>query len=84
VDARYNFALALRSLNFVPDAAAELEKVLRSDDTLTKAHLTLGSIYAEQLKDTARARVHYRRVLDLEPSHPRGAEIRQWLVNNKA
>ena len=50
---------------------------------MTKAHLTLGSIYADQLKDPARARLHYRRVLDLEPSHPRGAEIRQWLVNNK-
>lgn len=82
-DARYNFALALRAMNCVPDAARELEKVLRSDDTMTKAHLTLGSIYADQLKDPARARLHYRRVLDLEPSHPRGAEIRQWLMNNK-
>jgi tetratricopeptide (TPR) repeat protein len=81
-DARYNFALALRSLNCVPDAASELEKVLRADEKVTKAHLTLGSIYAEQLKDVAKARVHYRRVLDLEPSHPRGAEIRQWLVVN--
>jgi len=83
VDARYNFALALRALDFVPDAANELEKVLRADGNLTKAHLTLGSIYAEQLKDAAKARVHFRRVLDLEPSHPRGGDIRQWLVNNK-
>jgi tetratricopeptide (TPR) repeat protein len=82
-DARYNFALVLRAANYVPDAARELEKVLRADDSMTKAHLTLGNIYAEQLKDPARARLHYRRVLDLEPSHPRGAEIRQWLVNNK-
>jgi len=81
-DARYNFALALRALNCVPDAANELEKVLRIDEKMTKAHLTLGSIYAEQLNDVARARLHYRRVLDLEPSHPRGAEIRQWLVVN--
>jgi hypothetical protein len=81
-DARYNFALALRALNCVPDAANELEKVLRMDEKVTKAHLTLGSIYAEQLKDVAKARLHYRRVLDLEPSHPRGAEIRQWLVVN--
>jgi len=82
VDARYNFALALRAMNCVPDAANELEQVLRADERLTKAHLTLGSIYAEQLKDVPKARLHYRRVLDLEPSHPRGAEIRQWLVVN--
>jgi tetratricopeptide (TPR) repeat protein len=83
VDARYNFALALRALNCVPDAATELERVLRADEKVTKAHLTLGSIYAEQLKDVAKARLHYRRVLDLQPSHPRGAEIRQWLVVNQ-
>jgi tetratricopeptide (TPR) repeat protein len=83
-DARYNFALALRVMNHVVEAAAELEKVLAMDDKVTKAHLVLGSIYAEQLRDYARAREHYRRVLDLEPGHPRGAEIRQWLVNNKS
>jgi tetratricopeptide (TPR) repeat protein len=82
-DARYNFALALRAMNCVPEAANELERVLRADDTVTKAHLTLGSIYAEPLKNLAKARLHYRRVLDLEPSHPRGADIRQWLVSNK-
>jgi len=81
-DARYNFALTLRGMDCVPDAAIELELVLRADEKLTKAHLTLGSIYAEQLKDVPKARLHYRRVLDLEPSHPRGAELRQWLVMN--
>ena len=81
-DARYNFALALRRGNFVPDAAAQLEKLLAENPDDVRAHLTLGNIYAEQLRLNDKARVHYQRVLKLAPRHPQAQAIRYWLASN--
>lgn len=81
-DARYNFALALRRGNFVPDAAAQLEKLLVANPDDVRAHLTLGNIYAEQLRLNDQARVHYQRVLKLAPRHPQAQAIRYWLAAN--
>jgi tetratricopeptide (TPR) repeat protein len=81
-DARYNFALALRRGNFVPDAAAQLEKLLVANPDDVRAHLTLGNIYAEQLRLNDKARVHYQRVLKLAPRHPQAQAIRYWLASN--
>lgn len=81
-DARYNFALALRRGNFVPDAAAQLEKLLVANPDDVRAHLTLGNIYAEQLRLYDKARGHYQRVLKLAPRHPQAQAIRYWLASN--
>jgi tetratricopeptide (TPR) repeat protein len=81
-DARYNFALALKASAFPVDAANELEKVLAAHPEEARAHLTLGNLCAEQLQDTARAREHYLKVLDLNPIHPQASAIRSWLVSN--
>ncbi len=81
-DARYNFALALAGGNFVPDAAAQLEKLLVANPDDVRAHLTLGNIYAEQLRLNDKARVHYQRVLKLAPRHPQAQAIRYWLAAN--
>jgi tetratricopeptide (TPR) repeat protein len=82
VDARFNFALALRAANYPRDAAKELEKILAANPGETRAHLVLGSLYAEALHDPARARVHYLKVLELDPRHPQATAIRYWLVAN--
>jgi tetratricopeptide (TPR) repeat protein len=81
-DARYNFALALRRGNYVPDAAAQLEKLLASDPEDVRAHLTLGNIYAQDLRMEDKARVHYRRVLELAPRHAQAQSIRYWLKSH--
>lgn len=79
-DGRYNFALALKAANHLLDAAAELERLLAATPAETRAHLMLGNLYAEPLQDPARARVHYQKVLDLDPRHPQATAIRYWLV----
>jgi tetratricopeptide (TPR) repeat protein len=81
VDARFNFALALKQANCVEDAANELEKILAVSPKDTRAHLALGFLCSEQLHQTARAREHYQKVLELEPHHPQSGAIRAWLTN---
>ena len=79
-DVRYNFALTLKAAGYAPDAAAELEKILAIAPNESRAHLVLGNLYAESLHNTAKARLHYQRVLDLDPRHPQATAIRYWLV----
>ena len=81
-NARYNFALALQRGTYIPDAANELERLLKDHPAETRAHLLLGNIYAQQLDNRVAARLHYRKVLDLEPGHPQATAIRYWLVGH--
>jgi tetratricopeptide (TPR) repeat protein len=81
-DARYNFALALKAAGYAPDAAAELKKVLAVKSDEVRAHLALANLCAQSLHDPAQARVHYLKVLELDPKNPRATDIRYWLVAN--
>ena len=82
VDARYNFALALKASGYSLDAAEELRKILAVSPEEVRAHLALANLCAQSLHDTAQARRHYLRVLDLEPDNPQAADIRFWLSAN--
>ena len=82
LDARYNFALVLRQANYLTDAVNELEKMLAADPNETRAHLALANIFAQQLRQPAKARQHYLKALELEPQHPQAAAIRLWLATN--
>jgi Tfp pilus assembly protein PilF len=79
LDARYNFALALKQADYPRDAANELERVLTLDPKEVRAHLALGNLYAQQLRIPAKAREHYSSVLALDPHNPQSAAIRRWL-----
>ena len=81
-DARYNFALALQAAGFAPDAADELKKLLAAEPGDVRVHLALGNLYAQSLRDTAPARQHYLKVLELDPNNPRASDIRFWLSAN--
>jgi tetratricopeptide (TPR) repeat protein len=81
-DARYNFALALQAAGYAPDAADELKKLLAASPGDVRLHLALGNLCAQSLRDTAQARMHYLKVLDLDPKNPRAADIRDWLLAN--
>jgi len=82
VEARYNFAQTLKQGRYYVDAATELEKVVAEAPSETRAHLALGNLYAQQLRQPARARQHYLKVLELEPGHPEASKIHYWLVAN--
>ncbi|MEY4386575.1 MAG: hypothetical protein RLY20_1858 [Verrucomicrobiota bacterium] len=79
VPARYNFALALKRGNYFFDAAMELEKILAQNPNEADSHILLGNLCAEQLRQPAKARAHYLKVLELNPKHPRATAIRFWL-----
>ena len=82
VDARYNFALALKAAGYVTDAVNELKKILAANPDEARAHLALGNIYAQQLYDPADARQHYLKVLQLDPRNRQAPDIQFWLSSN--
>jgi tetratricopeptide (TPR) repeat protein len=79
-NALYNFALALQMAGYFQDAALELEKLLKNNPSEARAHFLLASLYADNLARPDLARVHYRKVLELEPQHPEALAIRFWLA----
>jgi len=81
-DARYNFALLLMGNRYTLDAIAEFEKVIAAHLTEARAHLALGNIYAQELHQPAKAKVHYRRVIEIDPRHPQASAIALWLKAN--
>ena len=82
VDARYNFALALKSEDYVTDSVNELKKIVASNPDEARAQLALGNLYAQQLRDPAQARPHYLKWLELDPHNPQTTNIRFWLSAN--
>jgi tetratricopeptide (TPR) repeat protein len=82
VDVRYNFALALKAAGYAPDAVNELKKILAVNPNEVRAQLALGNLYAQQLRNSAQARQHYLKVLELEPHNPQATDIRFWLSAN--
>jgi Flp pilus assembly protein TadD len=81
-DARYNFALTLKAAGYAFDAVDELKKILAARPDDVRAQLALGNLYAQQLRDPASARVHYLKVLDLDPHNAQATDIRFWLSAN--
>ncbi|PYL00328.1 MAG: hypothetical protein DME19_05470 [Verrucomicrobia bacterium] len=82
VKARFNFAVALQRANYPRDAANELEKLLAGNPSEARAHFALANLYAQQLGESAKARNHYLRLLELEPQHEQATAIRYWLEAN--
>ncbi len=79
-EARYNFALALKQANYPVDAALQLEKLLSVYPNNGRAHLALANLYAQQLQQPGRARVHYKKVLEIDPRNPQAPAVRDWLT----
>jgi tetratricopeptide (TPR) repeat protein len=82
VDARYNFALALKAAGYMLDAEVELKKIVAAHPNDARAQLALGNLYSQQLHDPAQARWRYLKVLELDPHNPQATDIRFWLSAN--
>jgi tetratricopeptide (TPR) repeat protein len=81
--ARFNFAQALLKARYTRDSANELEKLIAAEPDEVAARLAAGNLYAKELGDLARARLHYLKVLELEPNHRQAQTIRYWLSVNR-
>ncbi len=79
LSARFNFALSLEKAGYYRDAANELERLLTDYPDEARAHLALANLYAKRLMLLNAARDHYARVIQLDPQHPEGTNIRFWL-----
>ncbi len=82
--ARFNFAMSLGQGNYYAAAAREFETFLQFDPDSVPGHFEAGKLYADKLNDVARAGIHYKRVIGLQPDHPQAVTIRYWLIRNKA
>lgn len=81
--ARYNFGLALLAANYTRDAVREFERLSSLEPKDYRVHLLLANTYAQQLNQPQLARLHYQKVLELEPNHPEATAIRSWLASNR-
>ncbi len=81
-DARYTFALALKTAGYATDAVNELKKIVAANPDEARAQLALGNLYAEQMREPAQARPHYLKWLELDPHNPQATNIRFWLSAN--
>ncbi|MBC8243432.1 MAG: tetratricopeptide repeat protein [Verrucomicrobia bacterium] len=82
--ARFNFAMSLAQGNYYADAATEFETFLQLNPDNAQAHFEAGKLYANRLNDVGKANIHYKRVIGLQPGHPKAVDIRYWLIRNKA
>jgi lipoprotein NlpI len=82
VDARYGFALALKAAGYATDALNELNKIVAAHPDESRAQLALGNLYAQEMRDPAKARPHYLKWLELDPQNPQAINIRVWLSQN--
>jgi tetratricopeptide (TPR) repeat protein len=80
MDARHLLAVSLRQTGYLQDAVLELQTILKANPEETRAHLTLGNLYAQALNQPPAAREHYLKVLDQAPQHPQAQAIRFWLA----
>jgi tetratricopeptide (TPR) repeat protein len=78
-DARYAFAWTLQKRGYTEDAVHELEKLLGQHPEDVRAHLLLGNLYAEKLRQPKLAREQYIQALALDPANAQAANIRAWL-----
>ncbi len=79
LDARCNFALALKQAGYLVDSAAEFERLLVLYPDEPRAHLALGNLYAKELQQPNKAREHYQKVLQVDPGNAQAPNIRYWL-----
>ncbi len=78
-EARYAFAWTLQKRGYFEDAVRELDKLIGQHPEDVRAHLLLGNLYADKLREPKLAREHYMQALTLDPTNAQATNIRAWL-----
>lgn len=79
VEALNNQGLTLILMGRYPQARDVLIRALSVQSNYALAHLNLGVVYAQGLKDRASADKNFRRYLQLEPHSSQATALRRWL-----
>jgi tetratricopeptide (TPR) repeat protein len=82
-EARYAFAWTLQKRGYLEDAVHELDKLLGQHPENVRAHLLLGNLYADKLRQPKLAREQFTQALQLDPANAQAANIRAWLQQQK-
>ncbi len=80
LDMHYNMAAVYARENKPEEAEQEYLHALRLDPMDADVHYNLGILYDDELKSPAKAVVHYRRYLKLNPHGPDADQVRDWLM----
>jgi len=80
LDMHYNMAAVYAREGKYDEAEQEYLHALRLDPTDADVHYNLGILYDDELKSSAKAAVHYRRYLKLNPHGPDADQVRDWLM----
>ncbi len=81
-EALNNLSLVLYRQGKHSEARDTLVRAISAAPGFALAYLNLGIVYAEGLRDRESARASFRRFLELAPSSPQAAAVRNWLGNN--
>jgi chromosome segregation ATPase len=80
LDMHYNMAAVYAREGKFDEAEQEYLHALQLDPTDADVHYNLGILYDDELKSPAKAVVHYRRYLKLNPHGPDADQVRDWLM----
>ena len=80
-DLHYNMALVYQKEGRNKDAEDEYLRALRLDPNDASAHYNLAILYDDVLDNKARAVMHYRKYLTLNPHAPDVDKVRDWLMS---
>jgi len=75
----YNMGCVFRVARHFDRAEAEFQEALRINPDDPATHFNLGILYDDDLKQPAKARLHYRRFLELAPDDKDAGRVREWL-----
>lgn len=82
-DMYYNMAVVYAREGRYEDAEKEYLHALRIDPTDPDVHYNLGILYDEKLHNKAKAALHYRTYLKLNPSAGDADTVKGWLTQNE-
>lgn len=65
----YNRGLSYKNLGMIDPAISDFKNAIRLDANYLNAHMSLGNIYGDNLKEYDLARTEYRKVIEIEPNN---------------
>lgn len=82
IELHYHMGQALMNAGYVADAVNEFSQVLDVKPDHLGAHFALAKLFDQSVGNRDNAGFHYRRILEIAPSHPQSTNIRYWLRNS--
>jgi len=83
IDMHFNMAAVYAKEGRLKEAEREYLRALRLDPNDPEVHYNLGILYDDELNETRRAAMHYRKYLKLRPHAADVDQVKQWLMRTE-